>query len=447
MRIRVAIRDAIREGRVATGATLPASRRLAAELGCSRSSVTEAYAQLAAEGYLSTVPGSGTTVAWHSGEDSPRVRTPGVKSHARYDLAPGLPDLREFPRRRWAQALQAATRGAGLVSLGYADLAGELELRATLADYLVRTRGARAEADDVLVTAGVAHAVGRLCGEMLRRGVEAVACEDPGWTRLREIVAASGLQVVPVRIDDSGLRVDLLRLQPNVRAVLVTPAHQFPSGTVMAPARRAALLAWANEVDGWVLEDDYDAEYRFDRAPVATLQGMDPSRVVLLKSVSKVLSPALGLGWMVPPRNWAEHLLTPAAAGHLPPTLDQLAFARLLETGGYDRHIRASRARYRRRRDLLVAYLSRIPQTEISGLAAGLHLVLWLPHGTDTKRIVSAAAVRNLRVADLQQYRATTDSTDAPALVIGYGNIPDNAVREAVQILTTCLAENTLRSG
>jgi GntR family transcriptional regulator/MocR family aminotransferase len=439
-RIRSAIREAIRDGRVPTGATLPPSRQLAAQLGCSRWAVTEAYAQLTAEGYLSAVPGSGTTVSWHRDAAAPRVGQVRQRRPLRHDLAPGLPDLRAFPRRRWADALRDVTVEADLAQLGYPHPAGQPHLRHTLADYVVRTRGARAEADDVVVTTSVTHGVSRMCRELLRRGVEAVACEDPGWTRLRDVVNASGLEVVPLPTDEHGVRVDLLRKHPRVRAALVTPAHQFPSGTVLAPDRRADLIAWAHEVDGLVLEDDYDAEYRYDRAPVSTLQGMDPARVVLLKSVSKTLSPALGLGWMVPPRGWTERLVDPASTGHLPPALDQLALARLLETGGYDRHLRAGRARYRRRRDLLVTQLAQISGTRITGRAAGLHLVMWLPPGTDAAQVVETAAARELRVADLQGYRAVADPAAPPALVIGYGNIPDTAVPDAVRILATCIA-------
>lgn len=439
-RIRLAIREAIRDGRLPTGATLPPSRRLAAELRCSRWAVTEAYAQLVAEGYLSTRPGSGTTVAWRSDTYVPPLRRAVAERPLRHDLAPGLPDLRAFPRRRWADALRTATDEADLALLAYPDPSGVPQLRRTLADYVVRTRGARAEAEDVVVGTSVTQGIARMCTQLVRRGFEEVACEDPGWTRLHEVIAASGLRVVPVPIDEHGLRVDLLREHPRVRVALVTPAHQFPSGTVMAPTRRADLLAWVREVDGLILEDDYDAEYRYDRAPVSTLQGMDPNRVVLLKSVSKVLSPALGLGWMVPPRDWTADLVDPAAAGHLPPALDQLALARLLESGAYDRHLRAGRARYRHRRDLLVRHLAGVEGTRVSGLAAGLHLVLWLPAGTPTGRVAALAAAQDLRVVDLQRYRATHDPTAPPALVLGYGNIPATDVPESVHVLRACIA-------
>lgn len=440
-RVKRALRSAIRSGRVEVGTALPPSRQLAADLGCSRWAVTEAYGQLVAEGYLEARSGSATRVRWagdgEAGSGRPAARRDPV---ARFDLAPGLPDLRAFPRRRWAEALRAQVTTTAFTEFGYPPSGGHPRLRRLLAEYLGRSRGVRATARDVTVCLSVTDAVRRICHALRADGITAVGCEEPGWTRLREVIRAAGLEPVPVRADGGGLRTDDLAGHPGLRAVLTAPAHQFPLGTVLVPERRAALLDWARRVDGVVLEDDYDAEFRYDRRPVAALQGMDPSRVILLKSLSKTLSPALGIGWIVAPPRWTDVLHRTDLTASQPPVLDQLAFAALLESGGYDRHLRACRKRYRDRRDALVQALAdRLPATPVSGAAAGLHLLLRLPADTDPAAVVRAAAARSLRIADLAAYHATTDHSDH-GLVLGYGNLADGTLSEAVGLLAEAIA-------
>jgi GntR family transcriptional regulator/MocR family aminotransferase len=306
-------------------------------------------------------------------------RRPASRPPARLDLAPGLPDLRAFPTS---------------------------------------------------TTSGVR----RLCQVLASAGHRSLAVENPGWTRLANAAREAGLEPVPVPVDDHGLRVDDLDARPDVRAVLTTPAHQFPRGVVLAPQRRSALLRWAHRVDGLILEDDYDSEFRYDRPPVSTLQGMDPGRVVLLGSLSKTLSPALRIGWMLVPARWADALRQAETTLLLPPTLDQLAFARLLETGAYDRHLRRIRRNLRARRDLLVAELSgRMPDCRVSGVAAGLHLLVHLPHRVQTAAIVREAEARSVHAVDLDRYRA--GPSGRPALVLGYGNISEAHIPEAVSVL------------
>ncbi|MET7474197.1 PLP-dependent aminotransferase family protein [Streptomyces sp. NPDC005648] len=445
-RVKRALRTAIRAGRIEIGTALPPSRRLAADLGVSRWAVTEAYGQLVAEGYLEARTGSATRVRWsNTADDGAAHRAPRPAPAARFDLAPGLPDLRAFPRRRWAEAVRAQAATVAFTELGYPPPGGHPRLRALLAASLNRSRGVVAAPEDVTVCTSVTDGVRRVCQVLRARGITAVGCEEPGWTRLREVIRAAGLEPVPVRVDGGGLRVEDLGRHPGLRAVLASPAHQFPLGTVLAPERRAALLRWAHEVDGVVLEDDYDAEFRYDRRPVAALQGMDPSRVVLFKSLSKILSPALGIGWLVAPPRWTHELHLADQTAAQPPPLDQLAFADLLESGAYDRHLRACRKRYRDRRDALVRALAeRLPQAPVSGVAAGLHLILRLPAHVDTGAVVTAAAARSLLVADLAAYHATEDHTDH-GLVLGYGNLADGTVEEAVRQLRAALAEASRR--
>ena len=435
-RLKRALRRAIRSGRIGTGSALPPSRALAADLGCSRWTVTEAYGQLVAEGYLDARTGSATRVTWSGTPDEgARGTAPQRLPAPRFDLSPGLPDLRAFPRRQWADAVRAQVTTVPFAELGYPGRRGHPRLRRLLAEYLRRSRGVSATADDVTVCTSVTDGVRAVCRALRASGITAVGCEEPGWTRLRDVIPAAGLETVPIRTDAGGLRVSDLARQVGLRAVLTTPAHQFPGGTVLLPERRAELLRWARDVDGVVLEDDYDAEFRYDGRPVGTVQGMDPSRVVLLKSLSKMLSPALGIGWLVAPRHWTERLREADPTLARPPTLDQLAFADLLESGRYERHLRACRRRYRARRDALVAALaSAFPGLAVGGIAAGLHLVLSLPDGVAGAAVVRAAAARSLRVADLAAYHATSAPTPG-GLVLGYGNLADAALDEAVREL------------
>jgi GntR family transcriptional regulator/MocR family aminotransferase len=441
-RLKHALRAAIRSGRVGVGSALPPSRKLAADLRCSRWTITEAYGQLVAEGYLEARTGSATRVSWSGAEDDdPRRAQPPPLPAPRFDLAPGLPDLRAFPRRQWAEAVRSQVAGVPFAELGYPSRRGHPWLRRMLAEYLRRSRGVSATADDVVVCTSVTDGVRRICRALRAAGITAVGCEEPGWTRLRDVIRAAGLETVPVPTDGGGLRVAELARRGGLRAVLTTPAHQFPGGMVLVPERRAELLRWARDVDGVILEDDYDAEFRYDGRPVGTVQGMDPSRVILLKSLSKMLSPALGIGWLVAPGRWLEHLRQADASGGLPPTLDQLAFAALLESGAYERHLRACRQRYRSRRDALVGALAEeFPGLAVSGIAAGLHLVLDVPDDVDTAAVVAAAAARSVRVADLTMYHAVPEQAGR-GLVLGYGNLADSAVAGAVGQLGATVRE------
>jgi len=440
-RLAHALRTAIRDGRLAEGAAVPPSRALAEELGCSRWVVTEAYGQLVAEGYLAARVGSATRVSW-TPDTSPDTVPPRLLERRapapppiRYDLAPGLPDVRAFPRRRWADAVRAVTGSAVHYDLGLPDPAGHAVLRATVAQYLRRSRGA--DAGSVSICAGITDGLVRTCRALRAEGIADLAVEDPGWGRLRDAATSAGLRVHPVPVDHDGLRVDDLARTP-ARAVVVGAAHQFPTGTVLSPARRARLVRWAREVDGFVIEDDYDAEFRYDHHPVAVMQGMDPSRVFLLGSVSKTLSPALGLGWLVAPAALTPALRAANLVAAAPPVLDQLALATFIDRGWYDAHLRAARRRFRSRRDLLVRTLgAQVPEGRVAGTAAGLHILLHLPDGTDTRATVQAAAAAGLRLSDLDDYRVNRSAERA--LVLGYGNISDTEIPPAVTLLREAL--------
>ncbi|MDA0183715.1 PLP-dependent aminotransferase family protein [Solirubrobacter phytolaccae] len=393
------LRALIRDGRLVAGERLPSSRALASDLSVSRGVVSDAYAQLAAEGWLLIAPRSGPRVADANlkGSDpfARQLSRKGVRpSHAtdvavRYDLRPGRPDLARFPRADWLRSLGVAVRGAGDAELDYPPTAGSTRLRGVLAAYRGRVRGTLATADDVLVCLGAAQAFISLAVAM--HGAR-VAVERPGHVGIRELLRVRGLQPVPVRVDDEGIVVD--ELPDDVRAVLVTPAHQFPTGVVMSAARRAELLAWAEAHDAVIVEDDYDAEYRYDRAPVGALQGLRPDLVFHIGSVSKTLAPALRLGWLIAPAAWHARLLE-AREGldHGLPALEQHALADFIERGAYDRHIRRSARAYRRRRDaLLEALAAQLPDATVSGAAAGLHVAVHIPDADEAALVAACRA-------------------------------------------------------
>ncbi|MFI7678700.1 PLP-dependent aminotransferase family protein [Actinophytocola sp. NPDC049390] len=425
-----ALRGAIRDGQLAPGVRLPSSRDLAAQLGVARGTVTAAYGQLTAEGYLTAKRGSGTTVASTLAAPAPVAPPAPTARQWRYDLRPGLPALSEFPRAEWVAATRAALAELPDEALGYPDPAGLPELRTELAAYLGRVRAVTATADDVAITHGGAEALSVLTAVLRAQGHDAIAVEDPGHPGQADLLREHGLRPVPVPVDRDGLVVSAL--PPNVRAVVVTAAHQFPLGTTLHPARRHALLAWAREHDGVIIEDDYDAEHRYDRPALRAMQAMDPGHVAYLGSVSKTLAPALRLGWLVLPPALRANIvsrkqLTDLGCSPLP----QAAFAGLLRGGGYDRHLRRTRSAYRRRRDaLLTAVAEHVPAWQPIGVAAGLHVVLRLPAGTDDSLVSQRLDDAGIHAPALSGY---TRLGTYPGLVIGYAATSPDRLREAVK--------------
>ena len=460
------LREAIRTGRLRPGARLPSTRSLAVDLGVSRSVVVQAYDQLAAEGYLATRPGAAARVsdlsAGGAGTPSagvpptravPSARavppvgaaraapTPGTEadpalSPARpgeVDLRPGSPYLAGLPRATYARAVRRALATLTDAELGYGDPRGLPRLREALADYLGRVRGAVVDPGDLVVVNGFAQGLVVVSRLLTDLGITAAVVEDPGSFHTSGHLAAQGVAPAPVPVDGEGL--DVGAIGPGLRAALVTPAHQFPTGAVLSPDRRRRLVEWAERVDGLVVEDDYDAEYRYDRDPVGTVQGMAPGRVVLGGSTSKTLAPGLRLGWLaVPPGLSAD------AAGHkrridiMAPVLEQAALAELLASGAYERHIRRSRARYRRLRDVVVEVVSaELPDATVRGTSAGLHLLVetpGLPSGEAA--VVAEAARRGVRVVGTGPHRHRA----GPAgFVIGFGHLPEPALRRGLRTL------------
>ncbi|MFE1313620.1 PLP-dependent aminotransferase family protein [Streptomyces sp. NPDC058755] len=433
-----ALRDAVRTGRLAPGTRLPSSRSLAADLGIARNTVAEAYADLVAEGWLTARQGSGTQVAERvvvpPPDTAPRRRAPGRPI---YSLIPGSPDLAAFPRAEWLKAARRALATAPFDALGYGDPRGRPELRTALAGYLARARGVRTDPDTIMITAGFSHAL-RILGALLRaRGVRTVAVESYGLDVHWGLLRSAGLATPALPYDELGTDTGALS---DEGAVLVTPAHQFPMGMPLHPDRRTAVVEWARRTGGLVLEDDYDGEFRYDRQPVGALQGLDPDRVVYLGTASKSLAPGLRLGWMALPPSLVEEAA--AAKGRIDTcgALDQLTLAEFMVSGAYDRHVRSSRLRYRRRRDALAAAVAdRAPEVRVTGIAAGLHAVLRLPPGTE-QSVIQAATWQGLALHGLAFHRhpeAASESLDA--LVVGYGTPPDSAWAGALEALCRVL--------
>ncbi|MEU9307868.1 PLP-dependent aminotransferase family protein [Streptomyces sp. NPDC048256] len=445
-----ALREAVRGGRLPPGTRLPPYRSLAADLGVARNTVADAYAELVAEGWLTARQGSGTRVADRTAPLRPAERTP-VKAPPRargprHDLRQGTPDASSFPRAAWLASYRRALQQAPNEVFGPGDPAGRRELREALTEYLARARGVRTEPERIVICSGFAHALRLLFGpgSGLPRGPLAV--EAYGLDFHRGLLAAAGVRTTPLPLDADGARVERLDRE---RAVLLTPAHQFPTGGPLHASRRAAVIDWARARGGVLLEDDYDGEFRYDRKPVGAVQGLDPERVIYLGSVSKSLSPALRLGWMVLPERYVDGVL--AAKGEREAwasALDQLSLADLIASGAYDRHVRRMRQRYRARRDRLVEALSaQAPHVEVTGVAAGLHAVLRLPPGTE-RSALKAAAWQGVALDGLAAFRhPATDMAPQDGLVVGYATPPEHAYAAALDALCRILPPPDGRHG
>ncbi|MFG2498285.1 PLP-dependent aminotransferase family protein [Streptomyces sp. NPDC048441] len=447
-----ALRDAVREGRLAPGTRLPPYRSLAADLGIARNTVADAYAELVAEGWLTARQGSGTRVAERA---APPARTrvpkraparPATPAPPTYDLRQGRPDAASFPRTAWLAAARRALNAAPNDAFGPGDPQGRIELRRALADYLGRARGVRADPERIVVCSGFAHALRLLFGSggggMLKGPL---AVESYGLGFHRSILETARVRTVPLGLDEEGARIEELtgsqRGRRAARSVLLTPAHQFPTGGPLHPARRAAVIDWARTHDGLVLEDDYDGEFRYDREPVGAVQGLDSERVVYMGSVSKSLSPGVRLGWLVLPEHLIDEVLTAKGEREAWASVtDQLTLADLIESGHYDRHIRRMRQRYRHRRDQLVAALAaHAPHIGPTGVAAGLHAVLRLPPGTE-QSTVKAASWQGLALEGLADFRHPDATMPAPdGLVVGYSTPPEHAYGAALEALCRAL--------
>jgi GntR family transcriptional regulator / MocR family aminotransferase len=452
--LEAALRGAVRSGRLSPGTTLPSSRALALDLGIARNTVAEAYGQLVAEGWLAARHGSGTWVAERAGPPvtggRQQARPPGRR--ARYDLRPGAPDLTLFPRPAWLAAARRALAAAPARELGYADPRGLEVLRVAIAEYVARARGVITTPDRIILCSGFAQGLELLCETLFGRGIRSLGVEAYGHSGHRQIASSASLRLIPVSVDDRGADVTALAssTEPGARratrsqpgAVLLTPAHQFPLGAALAPVRRRQVADWATRTGAVVIEDDYDGEFRYDRQAVGALQSLAPEHVVYGGTASKSLVPGLRLGWLALPGDLVGEVAEcKRAAGRLSSSLDQLALAEFIRSGGYDRQVRRVRLAYRQRRDRLVSALAReVPGVQVSGIAAGLHVLVRLPPGVAEDDVVALAADRGLALQGLASCRAGEQEI-SPALIVGYATPPGHAFSAAVARLCAVLRE------
>jgi len=447
--IETSIRDSIRAGRLPRGSSLPPSRVLATDLGVSRGVVVEAYQQLTSEGYLASTAGGYTQVA-----AGPAPATAGLRlareTPPRIDLSYGRADVSSFPRAAWLRAIRGALAHAPNDLFGYLAGSGVPQLRTAIAGYLNRVRGTVAQPDQIVICTGYAQGIALLINVLAATGARRLALEDPSsGDDALPAARAAGLEVIGVPVDRDGIRVDVLR-ETGADAVILTPSHQWPTGSVLSAENRAAVLRWAAQpgVTGRgavVIEDDYDAEYRYDRTPVGALQGLAPDRVVYAGSASKTLAPGLRLGWFVMPGHLAEPMAAAKiAADRGSPALEQLALADLITRGEFDRHLRRMRPVYRRRRDALLAALARrLPWLEPAGVSAGLHLVTWLPPDLDEAAVVGAAARAGVGIEGVTPYRISHPGPGG--LIFGYACASEQSIAEGVDILARVIGRDGAR--
>jgi GntR family transcriptional regulator/MocR family aminotransferase len=450
--LRARVRDAIRSGRLRAGERLPSSRELARELGLSRGLVQDCYAQLQAEGYLSAAVGSATRVAagaragsagsagraGSAGPAGPAGGEPpgGPVMTPLADFRWGVPDLASFPRADWLWAVREACRTAPNAAFDYGDPRGDAGLREVLAAYLRRVRAADADPAHMVICTGCAQGLGLTLRVLARAGIDRVGVEDPGYG---DATAWAGLSSVPVPVDEQGIDVGALRAS-GVRAVILTPAHQWPTGVVLSPERRHALAAWAAECDATIIEDDYDAEFRYDREPVGALQGLAPDRVVAMGTVSKSLAPAARIGWLLCPPALTGAVAAEKTLGDRgSPALDQLALATLIESGRYDRHLRRMRGVYAQRRGVLTeALAAHAPAVTLTGLEAGFHAVAHLPSPVTEPGVVRAARERSVVLYGMSMFRASR-ATEPAQLVLGFGNLGERAIAAGIAEISDLL--------
>ena len=431
------LRAAIRSGRLTAGSVVPSTRGLASQLGLSRGVVVEAYEQLVAEGYLTSQPGGTTRIAEGVADTNPVTGAPVSPPPAmRIDFGYGRPDVAQFPRAAWLRSVRRVLTEAPSDRLVYLDPRGAHELREALADYLNRVRGTCADAERVVVSAGFGQAVVLVLHALRERGARRLAVEDPSLhDDYRRLTALLGMEIVAVPVDGDGIRVDALA-RTDADLVLVTPAHQFPTGAVLSAERRAALVRWAMDGSRRILEDDYDAEYRYDREPIGALQGLAPEHVIYGGSASKTLAPGMRLGWLVAPGDLVDDVAAfKQSFDRGSPSIDQLAFADFLVRGEYDHHLRRMRPIYRARRDTLLGAIERhLPGFEPAGASAGLHVTAWLPPGLEEALLIQRAAADGVAMSGLAGYHADPAAA-RQGLLFGYGRVDESVIEEGIRIV------------
>ncbi len=464
------LRQQILQGNLAAGTKLPATRALATQLHVSRNVVLEAYEQLVAEGYLEGRPGAGTYVAagatWSRFCQSELVQSELVQSELALselalservplpapssgvnpddsvlpiDFRSGIPALDQFPRKRWGQIARQVCLETTPTSFSYGSPAGQMELRTVLAAYLQRTRGVVCQPDQIVITAGAAQAFG-LVVKLLAGPGDRVALEDPGPLEVRQIFRAAGVELQPVPVDQRGLQTQYLSCLPSPRFVLVTPSHQFPLGSLLTIQRRIELLDFARISGCLIVEDDYDSEFRFEGTPVGAMQGLDPERVIYIGTFSKILSPALRLGYLVLPPAYVQDCLKLKWLSDLHNSaLDQLTLARFIQSGQFDRHVEQMRQLYRQRRNALRQALQDQfgERVTISGDSTGLHLIAGFAGIAFTAPLLQK--LQQVKIYPVSAY-AADPSQFQEQIILGYGNLTIPEIQAGIAVLAQTLS-------
>jgi len=437
--IETALRDAIRSGRLKAETPLPSTRTLATDLGVSRATVVAAYGQLTAEGFLVASHGSATSVA---ATQLPEVAASSANPFwetPRFDFRPGEPAADSFPRRAWLKSVRRVLTDSPDDVFGYGDPRGRPELRNALASHLGRTRSVLADPGAISVVGGFASGVGFLA-EVFAGMSGRIAIEDPMLFFHRHILELAGLEVVPIPVDSAGVMVDHLEGEA-VDAVLVTPAHQHPLGTTLSADRRNQLVAWARATDTWIIEDDYDGEFRYDRKPIGALQGLAPDRVVYAGTASKTLAPGLRMGWLVLPDGLRREVQKRIHIKAGVSTIDQLILADFLDSGSLDRHLRTMRPNYRTRREQLVERLALdVPWLDVIDHPVGLHLTARITDpGIDEQELVEAAAKADVGIMGLGICHLDQDAPRHRGVLVGFARPADHQFPAAVDALLRVL--------
>lgn len=433
------LRGAIRSGALAAGAELPSTRALAEDLGVSRGVVVRAYTQLAGEGYIHLRQGANPRVRGLAQVETLRLaeRDRSGEPKIRYDLRAHLPEVGAFPRQAWLRSLRDSLGRASNSDLAYLDPRGLPALRRELASYLGRARGVVPDPHRIVVTAGATHALHLIGGVLARQGSTRMAFENPSHRTLHAVAEQAGQTPIGVPVDAEGIVVDRIR---DVGAVVSSPAHQFPTGVAMTADRRGQLLEWSRRTGGLVIEDDYDAEFRYDRHPIGALQGLGPEHVAYIGSTGKTLAPALRLGWAVLPPGLVEPVAAELAGNlvHIS-GIDQLAFGDFLRRGEFDRHLRRVRALYRSRHDAVVEGLRfHLPDLRLGGIAAGLHVVVELPCAELEEEVRAQARAAGVLVQSISQH--VLPGYDGPAgILVGYGSVPEPTLPAALAQLAAAI--------
>jgi len=432
------LREAIGDGRLVAGDALPSTRALADDLGISRSTVVAAYEQLAIEGYLITRQGALARVAPTRlpAEPSPGRAKPG--RFVPYDFRPGSPAVGLFPRAAWLRSSRAVMRDAADEAFDYGDWRGSPVLRAQLASYLSRVRAVAADVGAVRIYGGFFAAVSFLGDALRASGERRIAIENPSLHVVRQALAGAGLEVVPVPVDAGGIVVEVLETL-DVGAVLVTPSHQYPTGVAMTPERRVELIAWARNHGRWIIEDDYDGEFRYDRQPVGALQGLAPDRVIYGGTASKTLAPGLRLAWLVVPAEFRRILDETTNFRGGVSVIEQLTLADLIDRGELDRHVRAARAVYRTRREALIERLAEVVWLrQLAPTSAGLHVTV-VADELDEQMLVDRAAELGIGLFGLGPHWSGTPQQSG--LVLGFTRPPRHRFDEALTRLVRYLTD------